>query len=235
MKAITGIDQVFSLDQNIINNAGFSKFDTAISHKAEGQIDTGKMINSLYRLAIENSIQVLNNTSAISIESDNDLLTNHGKMKFQKLIICTNGFAKDFLPKEDIEPARAQVIITKPIANLKFKGIFHFEEGYYYFRNIHNRVLFGGARSLDKTGENTTEFGNSEIITNQLKHILKTQILPTTDFEIDYTWSGIMGVGNVKSPIIKQVSKNVYCGVRLGGMGIAIGSMVGKEIAEMVD
>jgi len=235
MKDITGIDQVFALDSSIIKNAGFSMFDKAISHKAEGQIDTGKMINSLYKLAIENNIQVLNSTSATSVESDYELLTDRGKIKFQKLIICTNGFAKDFLPKEDIEPARAQVIITKPIPDLKFKGIFHFEEGYYYFRNIHNRVLFGGARNLDKKGENTNQIGNTSIITNQLKHILKTQILPNTDFEIDYSWSGIMGVGNVKSPIIKQVSKNIYCGVRLGGMGVAIGSIVGKEIAEMVD
>ena len=43
-----------------------------------------------------------------------------------------------------------------------------------------------------------------------------------------------MGMGSTKNPIVKQLSNHVYCGVRLGGMGIAIGSLVGKELADLV-
>lgn len=43
-----------------------------------------------------------------------------------------------------------------------------------------------------------------------------------------------MGVGKKKRPIIEQLSDNVFCGVRLGGMGVAIGSLVGAELAELV-
>ena len=68
-----------------------------------------------------------------------------------------------------------------------------------------------------------------------IEEILKTIILPTTSFEIDQRWSGIMGVGDKKKPIIKQISNHVFCGVRLGGMGIAIGSLVGRELAALVD
>ena len=42
-----------------------------------------------------------------------------------------------------------------------------------------------------------------------------------------------MGVGKQKNTIVKQVSNNVFCGVRLGGMGIAIGSLIGKELADL--
>ena len=56
-------------------------------------------------------------------------------------------------------------------------------------------------------------------------------ILPETHFEIDHRWSGIMGVGDQKKPKIEQRSENVFCGVRLGGMGVAIGSLVGNELA----
>ena len=45
---------------------------------------------------------------------------------------------------------------------------------------------------------------------------------------------GIVGVGNQKKEIVKQVSENVFCGVRLGGMGIAIGSLVGKDLARLL-
>ena len=44
-----------------------------------------------------------------------------------------------------------------------------------------------------------------------------------------------MGVGDKKKPIVKQISNHVFCGVRLGGMGIAIGSLVGRELAALVD
>jgi hypothetical protein len=44
-----------------------------------------------------------------------------------------------------------------------------------------------------------------------------------------------MGVGNQKKAIVKQLSNNVFCGIRLGGMGVAIGSLIGKELAELVD
>ena len=43
-----------------------------------------------------------------------------------------------------------------------------------------------------------------------------------------------MGVGTHKKPIVEQLSNNVYCGVRMGGMGVAIGSLVGQELADLV-
>ena len=46
---------------------------------------------------------------------------------------------------------------------------------------------------------------------------------------------GIMGVGNQKKAIVKQTSQNIFCGIRLGGMGVAIGSLVGKELAELLN
>ena len=72
------------------------------------------------------------------------------------------------------------------------------------------------------------------LIQNRLDELLKTTILPNTDFEIDRRWSGIMGVGKQKKPVVEQVSENIFCGVRLAGMGIAIGSLVGKELADLI-
>ena len=108
------------------------------------------------------------------------------------------------------------------------------DKGYYYFRNIGDRILLGGGRNLDFETETTTEFGQTEIIQNKLEQLLKEVILPNQTFDIEHRWSGIMGVGNSKKTIVSQLSENVYCGVRLGGMGIAIGSLIGKELADLV-
>ena len=91
-----------------------------------------------------------------------------------------------------------------------------------------------GGRNLDFEAENTTEFGLTEIVQKKLEHLLKEVILPNQNFQIAHRWSGIMGIGNSKNPIVTSLSENVYCGVRLGGMGVAIGSLIGTELADLV-
>jgi len=205
-------------------------------NKFEGQIDTGKMMEALMNKAQSLGIKILNNSTLDSFSEDSNsvkLKTNQFELTTKKLFIATNGFAKQ-LNITNVHPARAQVLITKPIDNLHIKGTFHLDQGYYYFRNIDNRILLGGGRNLDFKTEETTNFGETEIIQNKLEELLKTTILPHTDFEIDHRWSGIMGVGKQKKAIVKQLSNNVFCGVRLGGMGVAIGSVVGKELADLL-
>ena len=71
-------------------------------------------------------------------------------------------------------------------------------------------------------------------VQSKLEQLLREVILPQTDFEIEQRWSGIMGIGNKKTTITKQLSNNVYCGVRLGGMGVAIGTNIGAELANLI-
>ena len=210
--------------------------DKCVFNPFEGQIDTGLMMEALLDKVLLKGIKILNNLTLEAFEETTasvHLKTTAFEFKTKKLIIATNGFASQLLD-EDVKPARAQVLITKPIENLPIKGTFHLDKGYYYFRNIDNRILFGGGRHLDFKGEETTVFNQTKLIQDQLELLLKTTILPQTPFEIEHRWSGIMGVGNQKKAIVKQVSNNVFCGVRLGGMGVAIGSSIGKELSELI-
>ncbi len=219
------------------NHFRFKNISGMIYSPFEGQIDTGKMMINLLRKAIELRINIINSIELKQWTDAGDsvkLETTIGEIKCKQLIICTNGFTHLLLPHIEVKPARAQVILTKPIKDLHIKGIFHYQEGYYYFRNIHDRVLFGGARNLDFKGEETHEFGNTDIITSSLKNLLADVILPDTAFEIEQQWSGIMGVGASKMPLINQHSNNVFYGVRLGGMGIAMGSKIGSELARLI-
>lgn len=58
--------------------------------------------------------------------------------------------------------------------------------------------------------------------------------MPQNKVTIAHRWSGIMGVGIHKKPIVKSLSTNVFCGVRMGGMGVAIGSLIGQELADLI-
>jgi gamma-glutamylputrescine oxidase len=203
----------------------------------EGQIDAGKMMTALVKKSSEKEILILNGATVADFSEQknyvNIQLANNIEFKSNKLIIATNGFANEIL-NEDIKPARAQVIITKPIKKLKIKGNFHLDRGYNYFRNIDGRILVGGGRNLDFIGEETTDQTITETIQAHLNALLSKVILPETPFEIESRWSGTMGVGPQKNPIVKQFSDNVFCGIRMGGMGVAIGSIVGKDLAELI-
>ena len=156
------------------------------------------------------------------------------ELQAKKMAITVNGFAHELLGINTVKPARAQVIVTNELKHIPFNSTFHYDRGYYYFRNFENRILLGGGRNLDFEGETTTSLDQTERIQNKLEQLLTNVILPNQAFEIEQRWSGIMGVGKQKKPIVKQLTEHVYCGVRLGGMGVAIGSSVGKELADLI-
>lgn len=219
------------------NEFGFKNcIQRIFSTPFEGQIDAGKMMLALVKKAISEDILIVNGANVTKHSDDKNKVSlqvnNTFEFQTNRLFIATNGFANEML-NEKIQPARAQVLITKPIKNLKIKGNFHLEKGYSYFRNIDGRILLGGGRNLDFLEEETTNFGTTNKIQTHLDQLLREVILPNQSFEIEQRWSGIMGVGPQKMPIIKQLSNNVYCGIRLGGMGVAIGSLIGHDLASL--
>lgn len=236
LEEITGEKDVYSVDEKVNARFGLNSIETSFYNRLEGQIDTSKMNSTFFKLVTEKDIQVLFGVEVHEINQiEKVALTSFGQILADNIVICTNGFAKDLIEKEDVSPARAQVLITKPIKNLQLEGTFHYNQGYYYFRNIDNRVLLGGGRNLDIEGETTTKMKNTLLIMDELKKLLREVILPNTEFEIEHEWTGIMGVGKSKKPIIKKINPGIYCGIRLGGMGVAIGSLVGKELADLIE
>lgn len=232
---ITNEQLVYTEDKSKRIDSGFEGIRTTFHNRLEGAIHTGKLIQELQLACTTKGINILFGVNVLSFDSSADgieIATSMGILKTTKLLVCTNAFAKEYL--SDIQPARAQVLITKPIPHLTINGTFHMESGYYYFRNIGDRILFGGGRNLDFLGETTTEFDTTDLIQEKLIHYLKEIILPNKPFEIDYSWSGIMAVGTEKKPIVQKMNKNVAFGVRMGGMGVAIGASVGKQLSNLI-
>ncbi len=238
MKPITGLNEVYADATDRISSFGLGVVKHMIHNRGEGQIDTGRMMSALLDKARSVGVKILNGLEILRFEEEENALIIHTRNGFaircKQMIICTNGFAKQLLPEEDVDPARAQVLVTNEIPGLKLKGTFHYDKGYYYFRNIGNRVLFGGGRNLDFSAEQTTEHALTDLIQHKLEDLLQTMILPGIKYSIDMRWAGTMGVGKTKTPIVRKIQNRVHCAVRMGGMGVALGSLTGEEVAEMV-
>jgi len=236
LEAVIEEKNVFQNTDALIPQLNLGKTSRLIWNRAEGMIHTGKMMYRLLEIAHQKNISIINGVGVESLVTQpNSIalkLTNNWEIKATHAIVATNGFAQQLLPKISVRPARNLVLITNPIRNLKIKGCFHLDGGYFYFRNIDNRILLGGGRNLDFKVETTTEFGENPIVKAALLRLLETVILPHQKFTIDRWWSGILGVGDQKEPIIKVLNDRLVVAVRMGGMGVAIGSLIGKEAVD---
>ncbi len=231
MESATGQKDVFKETPLDIERFNLGQTQHLIWNKAEGMINTGKMMQTLVDLTLKADIRIMNGVTveklSIQLNQVSVLLNNNWEINADRVIVATNGFARQLLPELSIRPARNLVLITNPIDGLKINGAFHGEGGYFYFRNIDNRILLGGGRHLDLKKEETSEFGENQLIKKALVGLLESTILPGIPYTIDRWWSGILGVGEQKKPIIARQQDRLVVAVRMGGMGVAIGSSVG--------
>lgn len=237
LASITGRKDTFVSKDDDIKNLGLKKINHLILNQEEGTIHTGKMMKTLIAKAENEGIRILWGCEVDHFETHPTKVEIHmkagWKISSQQVILATNGFSLPLIPEVKLKPARNQVLVTSEIPNLKCKGAFHLDQGYVYFRNIGSRILIGGGRNQMPEEETTADFGTTKPIKNYLLNMLHQHILPKETYSIEYAWSGILGIGNTKKPIIKRVNDRVIASVRLGGMGVAIGTLVGQQAAHL--
>jgi len=232
-------EKTFRIADKKIKDFGFKQTSHLIESKTEAQLHSGKLLQALLKKVQGMGVQVFTQTEIKSFQKTNGkiiLQTNLPvSLSADQLLICTNGFAAELLPEIDVIPVRGQILVTSPIKKLPFRGAFHFDEGFYYFRNLTgNRVLLGGARNAAIAAENSNEFATTSTIQAELERFLSTVVLPKQKYSIEHRWSGIMGMGSGKFPVIKRIEKNIYCAVRMSGMGVALSPVVGDIVARQM-
>lgn len=200
-----------------------------IKNRVEGAINSGMMMRHLHEKLMKAGVRVWWNCPVSSVKSNRAILNDSFEITPRKIVLAVNGFISN-LADISVKPARGYILITKPIHDFKWKGIFHYNEGYVYFRDLGDRLLLGGGRDQAIHAETTDQFGTNQAVKNYLINFAVNTIRIPTDFEIDMEWSGIMGMTDNKEPIIQEVEPNVWAAAGLSGMGIAIGMQVAKDV-----
>ncbi|MBD3748371.1 MAG: FAD-binding oxidoreductase [Sphingobacteriales bacterium] len=236
LKPIFGAPAIFTDSSDKITDFGFQKTRGLIFNRFEGQIDTGKMMQALMLKVRSLGVEIFNQCEVQAFEREDlvSIRTSIGVFKSKKVIFATNAFTSQLLPEAEILPGRGQVLVTEPIPDLKFKGTFHYDEGYYYFRNIDGRILLGGGRNLNFKAEESFDLEITQPVQERLELLLSEVIYPHKNIRIDYRWSGIMGFGEDLAPLIIKIDDSIYLAAKCNGMGVALGSLTGKEVAELV-
>ncbi|MEO1021315.1 MAG: FAD-dependent oxidoreductase [Bacteroidota bacterium] len=217
------------------NDTFFGK--KVIMNRLEGAIHTGKMMRTLHSQCQKAGVDFLWGNEINHLElSANELTTNQNlHIRYHQCAVCTNAFTKTVLPNSRIVPGRGYVFVTRPLEVMKWKGTFHYDRGYIYFRNIgSDQILLGGARNVDEEGETTTAFGVNPSIKKHLIDFANEMLELEEGWEIEMEWSGIMGYTPTKEPFLSRVSEQVVAAVGLSGMGVALGMQLGKETCELL-
>ncbi|MEI7627436.1 MAG: FAD-dependent oxidoreductase [Bacteroidota bacterium] len=238
LKGITEKEHTFVRKDNLISEKGLTGFDAMIENTLESGIHSGKLVSALIQKVQASGVSILNGIEVKSWERNLDGIQvyTHQQIRFtaNQIMFCTNAFGNSISPELNITPARGQVIVTSEIPNLKLKGTFHFDEGFYYFRNLDGKILIGGARNEDFEGERTTDITGSELIKNKLIDFLHKHVDPSYKFSIENHWSGIMGFTENKKPLLTKLHDNVYAVIACNGMGVALTPIMGEKAAEML-
>ncbi len=244
LRGIFGTD-LFSLRNDLIAEFGFSARHTRglVLNPCEGQIHSGMMMRSLAEKAREHRITIITGAEVVSIEESGNgaiLRAEHtplqAPVEFHAGVaaVCTNASIPSLFPQIPIVPGRGQVVMTGPVAGLPWRGTFHIDEGFYYFRNVGERVLLGGGRNLAFEQEATVEFGHNDAILARLAELLRDLILPGREFTLERRWSGIMGFTPDKLPVVKRTSDHIVIGFGCNGMGIALAGTIARDAADLM-
>ncbi len=229
----TGLKESYQLTPLIMN---INSSQHAIFNPYEGKLNPMKLVRSLIKKAISMGVRILNGVEISEINYDDRLLEETGgsSIPYYKLMVCTNGFASQLFDELEVKPVRNQVLITEPIDNLTIKGCYHYNKGYVYFRDYQDRLLLGGGRDIAMQEETTSNFGQTDRIKQYLLSFMYDVLRIDKSINVDHWWSGILGVGPSKSTIVDEYRKDHFIGVRMGGMGVALGSEVGYKLASML-
>jgi glycine/D-amino acid oxidase-like deaminating enzyme len=238
LKNITEKEHTFVRKDELISEKGLIGFDAMIENTLESGIHSGKLVSALIQKVQANGVSILNGIEVKNWERNLDGIQvyTHQQIRFtaNQIILCTNAFGNAISSQLNITPARGQVIVTSEIPNLKLKGTFHFDEGFYYFRNLDGKILIGGARNEDFEGERTTDISGSELIKTKLIEFLHQHVDPAYQFTIENHWSGIMGFTENKKPLLTKLDDNVYAVIACNGMGVALTPIMGEKAADML-
>lgn len=238
LKTITGRERCFHRTDAKLPEQGLRGFDALVENKAEASIHSGKLVQSLSRKVKLMGVDLLYGIAITGWEKENGLVTiktnKEQQLHAHKVIFCTNAYTSQLLPQLNIVPARGQVIVTSPINGLAMHGTFHFDEGFYYWRNLGNRILLGGARNTAFEEEATTDLSGSEKIKTALTGFLQQHLDPAYQYTIEHHWSGIMSFTEDKKPFVGNVSDGIYASVACNGIGVALTPIVAEQAAGML-
>ena len=233
-------DKIEYLDHiGIRNYLGTDSYVGGTLDWGAGHLNPLKYVLGLAQGATQNGVRIfettrvtkINEGSTISIKTE-----NRAVVKAKYLVLGCNGYLGD-LDKgiaSKVLPINNFIIATEPLEEKFAKSIIRDNVAVSdskfvvnYFRlTPDNRLLFGG-------GENYIYLFPSNIERTVKASMVK--IFPQLkDTKIEFSWGGTLAVTRSRFPDFSKISENIYSASGYSGQGVAMATMAGRILAEMI-
>jgi hypothetical protein len=148
----------------------------------EAQIDTGNMMQELLKQAVSNDILILNQQTVTSfVDKGGEVGWNDFSFRSKKVFFATNGFANG-LNWGAVKPARAQVLITKPLKILISRELFIWIEAIIILGRPNIIGWWSGIRFRRRKYNRVLH--KQKLCKNKLETLLKEVILPNQNLKL---------------------------------------------------
>lgn len=210
-----------------------------ISHKREGQLHPARLCLAWIKRCRAKGIDILEGLECLSRESTKDgfkIRTQGPTFSTRNLLWATNGAISKVYPDLDVKPVQNHVWVFSNDAPVQWEGNIHAESGFVYARNIDKKLLIGGGRhQQNHQGEDLNDRGNDiyEYLVDFARRYLWKAGGPKK-LTPEAHWTGFLGVGSEKQPLMKEINTGEFILARLSGMGVALSTYLGRQMAKRI-
>jgi glycine/D-amino acid oxidase-like deaminating enzyme len=235
-RAGIGLDSLFVGPADLRDRFGIKRTGAIVS-QGSASADPARLAAGLLRRAIADGAKVYSPVEVLQAASDPDgvtLLTDAGHaVRARTVIFCCGYEFPKGVPTPGAEVISTWALATKPRsvcpAWLKNMLVWEASDPYLYFRMGHDgRLIVGGEDEADPTAHDDPAKlkRKCETIARKLK-----ALMPTLEFEIDYTWAGAFGTSATGLPSIAPVPDmdHAFAVMGFGGNGITY-SVIASQI-----
>ncbi|TAD93239.1 MAG: FAD-binding oxidoreductase, partial [Bacteroidetes bacterium] len=196
LRQITQEENTFTMAKSALQMQHLSGFNTLINNTLEGALHSGKLVQTLQQLVMASGVHYISSTAVSQYQMVGGCWQlwhkEHPLLMADRVVFAINGFSGTLFPELGVVPARGQMLLTPPIKGLALSGTFHFDEGFYYWRNLGDRILLGGARNRFFDSEATTEMETTAEVQLELFRFLQAHLPQSHGIALNQcqSWAG---------------------------------------------
>ncbi|MBP2312468.1 NAD(P)/FAD-dependent oxidoreductase [Azospirillum soli] len=202
-----------------------------------GRINPLALARGMARAAVQTGAIVYAGSPATSLTQAGErwrVTTPRGSVVAKKVVLATNAYSDALWPKlaQTIVPVRSYQMATKPLPEEVRRSVL--PQGHalsdtqgdlYFFRqDAQGRLVTGGALVFDVDSERRLKARIGE----RLKRVYPL----IGDIGFDYVWWGYIGMTPERLPRLHELAPGVVAWIGCNGRAVALGTAMGKELAE---
>lgn len=199
----------------------------------DGTVQPLARCRALAGRAAADGARLFEDTPAVEI-SGTRVSTPFGRVDCGAVVVAVDGRLETVIPElaGRVRTARAQVLATAPLPEVRFDRPVYTRWGYDYFQQSPDRrLLLGGFRDQFLDAEWADRPEPTEEVQSRLETYLREEL--RIGVAITHRWAGLIAFTDDKLPVLEEVRPGVWVCGAYSGTGNVVGAICGRLAARL--